>query len=84
MLITLPVALFLVIPLVFIVTVGEIDLSFPAVMGFSCWIFALCIQSGYDPFLSFAAGVLVGMSLGSAIGAVVVYGGLRPWWRRWG
>ncbi len=38
---TLPVALFLVVPLVFIVTVGEIDLSFPAVMGFAAWIFAL-------------------------------------------
>ncbi len=73
---TLPVALFLVVPLVFIVTVGEIDLSFPAVMGFACWIFALGIQNGYDPFLSAAAGVIVGMGLGVAIGVVVVYGGL--------
>lgn len=75
-LITLPVALFLVVPLVFVVTVGEIDLSFPAVMGFACWIFALGIQGGYDPFLSFAAGVFVGMALGTAIGMVVVYAGL--------
>ena len=66
---TLPVALFLVVPLVFIVTVGEIDLSFPAVMGFACWIFALGIQAGYDPFLSFAAGVLRWHGLGAAIGA---------------
>ena len=75
-LITLPVALFLVVPLVFIVTVGEIDLSFPAVMGFSCWIFALGMQAGYDPFLSFVAGVLVGMALGALIGTIVVYVGL--------
>ena len=34
-LVTLPVALFLVVPLVFVVTVGEIDLSFPATMGFA-------------------------------------------------
>ena len=40
-LVTLPVALCLVVPLVFVVTVGEIDLSFPATMGFSAWIFAL-------------------------------------------
>jgi ribose/xylose/arabinose/galactoside ABC-type transport system permease subunit len=73
---TLPVAIFLVVPLVFIVTVGEIDLSFPAVMGFAAWIFALCVQAGVDPFLSFAAGVVVGVTLGWAIGAVVVYGGL--------
>src|ERR1700749_5173625 len=38
---TLPVALCLVAPLVFVVAVGEIDLSFPATMGFSAWIFAL-------------------------------------------
>lgn len=73
---TLPVALFLVVPLVFIVTVGEIDLSFPAVMGFSCWIFALVVQAGYDPLLGLGAGIAVGMVLGAAIGAVVVYGGL--------
>ena len=45
-LVTLPVALCLVVPLVFIVTVGEIDLSFPATMGFSAWIFALIMQAG--------------------------------------
>jgi ribose/xylose/arabinose/galactoside ABC-type transport system permease subunit len=73
---TLPIALFLVVPLVFVVTVGEIDLSFPAVMGFSCWIFALVVQAGYDPLLAMAIGVAVGMLLGAAIGAVVVYGGL--------
>jgi simple sugar transport system permease protein len=73
---TLPVAIFLVVPLVFIVTVGEIDLSFPAVMAFAAWIFALGVQAGFDPFLSIAAGILVGILLGAAIGAVVVYGGL--------
>jgi ribose/xylose/arabinose/galactoside ABC-type transport system permease subunit len=45
-------------------------------MGFGCWIFALGIQGGYDPFLSALAGVIVGMALGTAIGGVVVYGGL--------
>src|SRR3990170_7044187 len=73
---TLPVAIFLAVPWVFIVTVGEIDLSFPAVMGFSAWIFALGVQAGYEPFLCLAAAVLVGVMLGSAIGAIVVYGGL--------
>jgi len=73
---TLPVAIFVVVPMVFIVTVGEIDLSFPAVMAFSAWIFALGVQAGLDPFLSFAAGLMVGVMIGGAIGAVVVYGGL--------
>lgn len=73
---TLPVAIFVVVPMVFIVTVGEIDLSFPAVMAFAAWIFALGVQGGYDPFLSVLAGIAVGVILGAAIGAVVVYGGL--------
>lgn len=73
---TLPVAIFVVVPMVFIVTVGEIDLSFPAVMAFAAWIFALGVQTGLDPFLSFAAGLMVGIIMGAAIGAVVVYGGL--------
>ncbi len=73
---TLPVSLFLVVPLVFIITVGEIDLSFPAVMGFAGWIFALCIQAGFNSFLCVAAAVGASIGLGFAIGAVVVYGGL--------
>jgi ribose/xylose/arabinose/galactoside ABC-type transport system permease subunit len=73
---TLPVAIFLVVPMVFIVTVGEIDLSFPAVMAFSAWIFALGVQAGFEPFLCLWAGILTGIILGAVIGAVVVYGGL--------
>ena len=48
-LVTLPVALCLVVPLVFVVTVGEIDLSFPATMGFSAWIFALVVHVRLQP-----------------------------------
>ena len=46
---TLPVAIFVVVPMVFLVTVGEIDLSFPAVMALSAWVFALGVQAGYPP-----------------------------------
>ena len=56
-LVTLPVALCLVVPLVFVVTVGEIDLSFPATMGFSAWIFALVVQAGLSPFLAIVAAI---------------------------
>jgi simple sugar transport system permease protein len=73
---TLPVALFVVVPLVFVVTVGEIDLSFPATMGFSSWIFALLVQAGYDPFLGMAAAILTGSTLGFCVGALVVYASL--------
>lgn len=73
---TLPVAIFLVVPLVFVVTVGEIDLSFPATMGFAAWMFALVVQAGGDPFLGFAAALVAGAALGGLVGILVVYGGL--------
>jgi simple sugar transport system permease protein len=69
----LPVALFLVVPLVFVVTAGEIDLSFPATMGFSAWIFALVVQAGFNPIVGLAAAILTGTLLGYIVGALVVY-----------
>ncbi len=75
-LVTLPVALCLVVPLVFVVTVGEIDLSFPATMGFSAWIFALVVQAGFSPFLAIVAALATGMALGYCVGALVVIASL--------
>jgi ribose/xylose/arabinose/galactoside ABC-type transport system permease subunit len=71
-LVTLPVALCLVVPLVFVVTVGEIDLSFPATMGFSAWMFALVVHFGWSPFLGIVAALATGMALGACVGALVV------------
>jgi ribose/xylose/arabinose/galactoside ABC-type transport system permease subunit len=73
---TLPVALFVVVPLVFVVTSGEIDLSFPATMGFASWVFALVVQAGYDPFLGIVAALVTGIILGFLVGTLVVYAGL--------
>jgi ribose/xylose/arabinose/galactoside ABC-type transport system permease subunit len=73
---TLPVALFCVVPLVFVVTAGEIDLSFPATMGFASWVFALLVQAGFDPFIAIVGGIITGMLLGFLVGSLVVYGAL--------
>jgi ribose/xylose/arabinose/galactoside ABC-type transport system permease subunit len=73
---TLPVAIFLTVALVFIVTVGEIDLSFPATMGFAAWMFALIVKAGYDPGLGFAAALISGALLGAFVGSLVVYANL--------
>jgi ribose/xylose/arabinose/galactoside ABC-type transport system permease subunit len=75
-LVTLPVALCLVVPLVFVVTVGEIDLSFPATMGFSAWIFALAVHAGYSPFLGMLGAFITGMAIGVGVGALVVVANL--------
>ena len=73
---TLPVALFLVAPLVFVVTSGEIDLSFPAVMGCASLAFAIVVDAGFDPLLAMAISIVFGTLLGFGVGALVVYGGL--------
>ena len=75
-LIGLPVVLFVVVPLVYVVTVGEIDLSFPATIGMSGWTFALVVQAGYDPFLGLAAAIVTGMAIGLCVGWLVVYANL--------
>ena len=72
----LPVALFMTSPLVFVVTSGEIDLSFPAVMGFASLAFAAVVQAGFDPFVGILAALITGSVLGFGVGALVVYGGL--------
>ena len=50
---SLPVTIFLAVPLVFVIASGEIDLSFPSVVGLGAWAFALAIHSGWDYFLAF-------------------------------
>jgi ribose/xylose/arabinose/galactoside ABC-type transport system permease subunit len=75
-LIGLPVVLFVVVPLVYVVTVGEIDLSFPATIGMSGWAFALVVQAGFDPFLGLLAAIVTGMAIGLCVGWLVVYANL--------
>jgi ribose/xylose/arabinose/galactoside ABC-type transport system permease subunit len=75
-LIGLPVVLFVVVPLVYVVTVGEIDLSFPATIGMSGWVFALVVQAGYDPFVGLLAAMVAGLFLGVCVGWLVVYANL--------
>ena len=58
--VTLPVAIFLVVPLVFIVTVGEIDLSFPATFGVAAWVFALVAQAGFPTVVAVLAAIATG------------------------
>ncbi|MEO8151975.1 MAG: ABC transporter permease [Rhizobacter sp.] len=75
-LVTLPVALCLAAPLVFVVTVGEIDLSFPATMGFSAWVFALLVHAGVPLLLAVLAAMCTGTLLGFCVGSLVVYASL--------
>ena len=47
----LPTLIFLVIPLVFLVASGEIDLSFASTYAVAAYIFAIMVKAGIDPAL---------------------------------
>ena len=71
----IPIIIFLVIPLVFIVTMGEIDLSFASTFGFAAWVFASLVKYfSFDPFLGFIIGIIGGAVVGVLMGCLVVYG----------
>ena len=72
----MPTLIFMVIPLVFLVTSGEIDLSFASTYGLSAYVFALLVKAGIDPFFAFAAGICTGALVGAIVGAIIVFGRL--------
>jgi simple sugar transport system permease protein len=61
----------LAIAATFIVTLGEIDLSFPSIMGLSAWVFASTYSSLGNFPLSFALCLGVGLLLGLFNGVVI-------------
>src|SRR5262249_30877735 len=68
---SLPIAIVLTIPLVFLVAVGEIDLSFPSTIGLCAWAFAFCAQSSVGPWVGVLAAVIVGVLAGLLNGLLV-------------
>jgi ribose/xylose/arabinose/galactoside ABC-type transport system permease subunit len=74
--ISLPISLFVAVPMVFIVTSGEIDLSFPAVAGITSWVFAAAVKAGWNPFAALVPALALGVFLGIFIGSLVTYAGL--------
>ena len=74
--IALPVSIFLVVPLVFVVTAGEIDLSFPSVVGLSSYAFVSIVDQGGEPLFGILVALVVGAALGFVNGILVVRIGL--------
>ena len=68
----MPTLLFLVIPLVFLVASGEIDLSFASTYALAAYVFAWLIKAGIDPALAILAGVISGGIVGALVGALIV------------
>src|ERR1700727_1380430 len=73
---TLPPVMLLAIGLTFIIGAGEIDLSFPAVVGFSGFVLAIIFKEGQDWIVS-ATGTPEGGFLASSLAAELIrWGGV--------
>lgn len=73
---SLPIRFILVVPLVFVIAAGEIDLSFAATLRVSTWVFAATISIGLNPFLSAVLAIIAGAGIGFVNGLIVTRIGL--------
>jgi simple sugar transport system permease protein len=73
---TLGASIILVTSSVFIVASGELDLSFPSVIGLSAMVFAVIVRAGASPVLAFLASLLIGAFCGFLNGMLVTQVGL--------
>ena len=68
-------AVFLIV-LMTIITSGEIDLSFPSIMGMGGWVFALSVNAGLSPVIGLIAALLTGVACGTVNGLLVTKVGI--------
>jgi ribose/xylose/arabinose/galactoside ABC-type transport system permease subunit len=73
---TLGCSIILVTAAVFVVASGEMDLSFPSIIGLSAMVFAMAVRAGINPFLSFFFSLLTGTACGLLNGILVTRVGL--------
>lgn len=74
--VSLPLIMILAGPSVFIVTSGEIDLSFPSVVGIGALIFTESYTAGTGPVVALLLALAAGLAAGTVTGALVAYVGL--------
>lgn len=73
---TLPFMGFLALAVTFVVTLGEIDLSFPSIMGVAAWIFGTVFIASGSLAVALLACTLVGGLCGSLNGVLVARVGI--------
>jgi simple sugar transport system permease protein len=74
--VSLPLYIMLAVALVFVIVSGEIDLSFPAIIGLSGYVFAYAVQYSVPTPLAIGLAVLVGIGCGALNGILVTVIGL--------
>lgn len=73
---TLGLVAILTVTMVFLIVGGEIDLSFPSVIGVGAWLFALSYQNGISPYVALFIALAAGVSIGFFNGIMVTKIGL--------
>lgn len=73
---TIPFSAILALSLTPVVILGEIDLSFPSVMGFSAWVFAFVFNQTNNVYLAFVICLAVGMFAGFINSVLIVRVGI--------
>lgn len=76
--VSLPLIVFMTIPLVFIVASGQIDLSFPSIFGMGAWVFAASVAAGLSPVIGLMAALLTGGVCGIVNGLLITKVGISP------
>ena len=71
---SVPATIIMTTALVFVIVSGELDLAFPSVIGAAGGLFMTLVISGVPILPAAALTMLGGAALGTAIGAIVVYG----------
>jgi ribose/xylose/arabinose/galactoside ABC-type transport system permease subunit len=68
---TVPIAIILTVSLVFVITSGELDLSFGSVMGLTAMIFAYATNLFNNPYIGFLLAIAGGLFIGMINGVLV-------------
>ncbi|MEW5785756.1 MAG: ABC transporter permease [Bacillota bacterium] len=67
----LPITIILTVALVFMISSGELDLSFPSIIGLSAWTFAGLTKLTGNPYIGMFAALVVGSLAGLINGLLV-------------
>jgi simple sugar transport system permease protein len=74
--VSVPISMILATSLVFVIVAGEIDLSFPSLVGVAAMVFTTVVTAGGNPWLGFLLALIAGVLTGLVNGFLVAYLGL--------
>jgi len=69
---TIPIAAIMAVALTLVVITGEIDMSFPSIMGLAGWVFSVIFNATQNIYLAFFVCLVVGIITGYLNGIIVV------------